>query len=66
MIGHGADPVHLPRIFVQLNARGLRHSLAFFDQLVQQMAEVGELRFVGESAANAAGPSERTLHSPTN
>jgi len=48
VISHGADSVHLPGVFMQANPGCLCDSLAFVDQGVQQMAEVGEFRFVGK------------------
>jgi len=48
VISHGANSIHFPGIFGKANASRLGHSLAFIDQRVQQMAEVGEFPFVGK------------------
>ncbi len=45
MIGHRADFVHLPRIFVEFDTDGGGDALAFFDQRVEQMSEVGGFPF---------------------
>src|ERR1035437_11192109 len=45
VMGRGADPGHLPWIFMQANAGGLGHSLALIDSRMPHMPEVGSFAF---------------------
>ncbi len=66
MIGLSADSIHFPRIIVQANAGGLSYSLALINQCVQQMAEVGELLFLGKMRGVGQARSGQKRYSPTN
>jgi len=49
VIGHGANLVHFPWIFVQLHSHRRCHPLSFVNQFVQQVAQIKKSRFVGEA-----------------
>ena len=46
MVGHRADLVHGPGIFVELDSRCCRHALPFIDQLVKKMSQTRRLAFI--------------------
>ncbi len=51
MIRLRANFVHFPGIFVKLDAQAGCYSLAFLNERVQQMAQIGELFFSSEMVA---------------
>lgn len=51
MVRLRADFVHLPRIFVELDAQAGSNLLAFINERVQQMAQIGEVFFCREMDA---------------